>query len=80
MIDLPQGGFIFVDAQANSKIAYRTEATRSKASTTLSSCRYHRVSGISDQTSIQVSRKAREKLSNTGFIMYSKNVRSPVLM
>lgn len=30
--------------------------------------------------SIQVSRKARERLSKTGFMMYSKNVRSPVLM
>jgi hypothetical protein len=29
---------------------------------------------------IHISRKAREKLSNTGFMMYSKNVRSPVLM
>jgi hypothetical protein len=29
---------------------------------------------------IQVSRKPREKLSKTGFMMYSKNVRSPVLM
>jgi hypothetical protein len=28
----------------------------------------------------QVSRNAREKLSNTGLMMYSKNVRSPVLM
>jgi len=28
----------------------------------------------------QVSRKAREKLSKAGFMMYSKNVRSPVLM
>jgi hypothetical protein len=27
-----------------------------------------------------VSRKAREKLSKTGFMMYSKNVRSPVFM
>lgn len=33
-----------------------------------------------DFWSIQVSRKAREKLSRIGFIMYSKNVRSPVLM
>jgi cutinase len=33
-----------------------------------------------DCSSIQVSRKAREKLSKTGFMMYSKNVRSPVLM
>jgi hypothetical protein len=32
------------------------------------------------RSSIQVSRKAREKLSKTGFMMYSKNVRSPVLM
>jgi hypothetical protein len=29
---------------------------------------------------IQVSRKPREKLSKTGLMMYSKNVRSPVLM
>src|SRR5215207_10502370 len=31
-------------------------------------------------SSIQVSRKPREKLSKTGLMMYSKNVRSPVLM
>jgi hypothetical protein len=43
--------------------------------------RYPRVLGIDHQMLVhQVSRKAREKLSRTGFIMYSKNVRSPVLM
>jgi hypothetical protein len=38
--------------------------------------------GVEDRiaSSIHVSRKAREKLSRTGFMMYSKNVRSPVVM
>src|ERR1700730_5488418 len=34
----------------------------------------------SDCWPVQVSRKAREKLSKMGFMMYSKKVRSPVLM
>jgi hypothetical protein len=65
------------------KIAHRTKAIRSTAlNHTLPNCGYWRVLGLDDQIArpIQVSRKPREKLSKTGFIMYSKNVRSPVLM
>jgi hypothetical protein len=65
------------------KIARYKKALARTRNHTLANCGYSGVPDIDDQidcSSIQVSRKAREKLSKTGFMMYSKNVRSPVLM
>jgi hypothetical protein len=82
--------FIFeplVDAQAKSRSIHlrlpfapkqfpRTPSTRRAQLPALADCSASTVKCLS----IQVSRKVRDKLSKTGFMMYSKNVRSPVLM
>jgi hypothetical protein len=78
----------FVDAQAKGRrighlrlpVAPKQFARNAVKQTRLT-CGTRRVLGIDGQMLvIQVSRKPREKLSKTGFMMYSKNVRSPVLM
>jgi hypothetical protein len=75
----PPGAYPSLPSRALSTAYAGRDAGLDMRIITETTCNHSRIFGIAG-FAIQVSRKAREKLSNTGFMMYSKNVRSPVLM